>query len=230
MITYASRDGGCTTFPESIAESLDGFRGWVRSPDRPDEGRWTYYRGKVLFDMAAEKVNAHAGVKSKITSVLDRWVSERSLGVVYADGVWYTDDDADLSNEPDGSFLTWGSLKTERVRLIESSEGDGDGIEYRGGPDWALEVVSNTSVVKDTQWLPEAYFAAGVREYWLVDARGDAIEFTLYRRDESITDAFTIVPPDDDGRRRSDLFGVDVKLTRRRDPIGGWQYNLEIRD
>ncbi|MCI0358573.1 MAG: Uma2 family endonuclease [Planctomycetaceae bacterium] len=34
-----------------------------------------------------------------------------------------------------------------------------------------LEVVSDTSVVKDTQELRSLYWLAGIQEYWLVDAR-----------------------------------------------------------
>jgi Uma2 family endonuclease len=35
-----------------------------------------------------------------------------------------------------------------------------------------LEVVSASSVEPDTQTLRELYWAAGIKEYWLVDARG----------------------------------------------------------
>jgi heat-inducible transcriptional repressor len=46
-----------------------------------------------------------------------------------------------------------------------------------------LEVVSPSSVVKDTEWLMSRYHEAGVREYWLIDARGEGDPaFTIYRR------------------------------------------------
>ena len=70
MITFASRYGDTMAVSESIAESLEAFRGWIRSPERPENGRWTYFRGQVLLDMAAEKVNAHAALKSEIHAIL----------------------------------------------------------------------------------------------------------------------------------------------------------------
>lgn len=78
---------------------------------------------------------------------------------------------------------------------------------------------------KDTIWLPEAYHAASVREYWLVDARGEEINFTLrvWRSNE-----FEI-PPDVDGWRDSEVFGCAVRLDRERDRVGGWSYTLLIR-
>ena len=228
MITYAPRTGPGTTFPTTIGQSLEDFRRWIRSDDCPEHGRFTYFRGQVLFDMAAERVNAHSKLKTEVVTVLANLVRTRNLGEIHGDGIWYTDRSADLSNEPDGSFLTWQSLKSGRVVLIESADPDvdGDGIEYRGGPDWALEVVSGTSVVKDTQWLPVAYHAAGVLEYWLIDARGASIDFTMHRHRPG---AYEVVSPDPQGWRSSELFGRDVRLSRSRDPVGGWQYQLQLR-
>ena len=44
-----------------------------------------------------------------------------------------------------------------------------------------LEVVSDGSVRKDTVVLRRAYWEAGVREYWLVDARRDPPSFDILR-------------------------------------------------
>ena len=45
-----------------------------------------------------------------------------------------------------------------------------------------MEVVSDSSEKKDNQTVFEAYFKAGVSEYWLVDARGDTLEFQIHKR------------------------------------------------
>ena len=44
-----------------------------------------------------------------------------------------------------------------------------------------VEIVSDASVKKDTERLPAAYHAAGIREFWLIDARGVEVRFTIHR-------------------------------------------------
>src|SRR5688500_8492086 len=100
-----------------------------------------------------------------------------------------------------------------------------DGFEVRGSPDWMLEVVSPTSVRKDTRLLPTAYFRAGVREFWLVDARGTELEFTVFARGET---GFEAVLPRD-GWHDSAVFGRRFRLERERDRRGGWRYTLHVR-
>jgi Uma2 family endonuclease len=51
--------------------------------------------------------------------------------------------------------------------------------ELEGSPEMVLEVVSETSVHKDTEELRELYWHAGTLEYWLVDARTDATHFDI---------------------------------------------------
>jgi Uma2 family endonuclease len=45
-----------------------------------------------------------------------------------------------------------------------------------------VEAVSDSSVHKDTKRLPKACFLAGVREYWLADARREPFVFRIHRR------------------------------------------------
>ena len=170
MIVTAANDSMCVDVPES-ARTLDGFRAWAASDSFPERGRITYFRRGIFLDMTPEKANKHNNVKTEITRVLGNLVRDRDLGTVYSDGLWITNDQADLSNEADATFISWESWETGRIQLI-TAPGDDDGIEMSGSPDWVLEVVSNSSERKDTVWLPDAYHAADVREYWLVDARG----------------------------------------------------------
>jgi Uma2 family endonuclease len=58
-------------------------------------------------------------------------------------------------------------------------QGGGDYIEILGSPDLVVEIVSDSSVRKDTTLLRDAYWKAGVREYWLFDARGAEIRFDI---------------------------------------------------
>lgn len=48
-----------------------------------------------------------------------------------------------------------------------------------GASDLVVEIVNDSSVAKDTRRLPERYATAGVPELWLVDARGEAVDFGI---------------------------------------------------
>ena len=224
MIVTAANDSMCVDVPES-ARTLDGFGAWAASGTFPEHGRVTYFRQGVFLDMSPEEANKHSKVKTEIARVLGNLVKDRDLGEMHGDGLWITNDKADLSNVPDATFVSWESLKTGRVQLIKSTDED-DGIEMRGSPDWVLEVVNNSSVQKDTVWLPKAYHAATVKEYWLVDARGARIDFTMHvwRPDD-----FAVVPPDEGAWKESEVFSCAVRLERERDQVGGWSYELLIR-
>ena len=215
----------CVDVPESAAKTLEGFRAWASSASFPEHGRITYYRQRIFVDMSPEKANKHSKVKSEIARVLGNLVKERNLGELHHDGLWVTNDEADLSNEADATFISWESLESRRIQLIASSD-DEDGIEMRGSPDWVLEVVSKSSEKKDKILLPEAYHKAKVREFWLVDAQGEQIDFKLsvWR-----PDTFEMIQPDDDGWRESEVFGCAVRLDRERNQVGGWSYTLLIR-
>ena len=115
----------------ATAYSLPGFREWAASASFPELGKVTYYQGEIFLDMSPERARSHNQVKSEICRVLGNLVAEQDLGELYQDGIWLTHDDAELSNEPDGMFVSWQSLESGRIRLI-ATEPDGDGIEMRG--------------------------------------------------------------------------------------------------
>ena len=73
-----------------------------------------------------------------------------------------------------------------------------------------MEIVSNSSVVKDTRDLRAAYHAAGIREYWIIDARGAEIRFQILHWRKSAY--FTA--PRADGWQRSRVFSRWFELTR----------------
>ncbi|MCA9188436.1 MAG: Uma2 family endonuclease [Pirellulaceae bacterium] len=224
MILTAANDLLQITVPPE-AYTLGGFRHWVTSDAFPEMGRVTYYQREIFLDMSPEKANSHNAVKSEICRVLGNLVLERDLGKLYQDGMWLTNDVADVSNEADGTFVAWDSFQQQRVQLV-TYDNSGDGIELRGSPDWVLEVVSNSSVVKDTQRLREAYHRAGVREYWLVDARSTDLQFQVLTFRPH---GFVEVPASTDGWFHSDVFQAEFQLLRSRDRIGGWSFSLSYR-
>ena len=89
-----------------------------------------------------------------------------------------------------------------------------------------LEVISQSSVVKDTQVLREAYYHAGIREYWLVDARGDEIDFQILVRGNA---GFAPVESND-GMTASEVLPASFRLTRARDRVGLWKYTLHVEE
>jgi Uma2 family endonuclease len=210
------------TVPES-ARTLDGFRQWATSDEFPETGQISYLAGELFIDMSPEAFYSHNQLKTEITAVLQPLVKQRKLGKLCADRLLITNDAANLSTEPDATFLSNARLRSGEVRLIPRPN-DREGIEMRGSPDWVLEIVSDTSVRKDTVKLLKLYYQANVREYWLVDARGESLEFTIYRRGRA---AFEPVPAVR-GWLPSDVFARRFQLIREADAFGGWEFTLKV--
>ena len=206
------------------AHSLAGFRAWYASDDFPEEGRIEYLGGEIFVDMSHERLSSHVSLKGEFARTLIALVEELDLGQFFTDGVRIVNEGADLSNEPDGCFISWGAVESGRVRFQESRDGQ-DVSEVVGSPDMVLEIVSPSSVRKDTVRLPDLYHRAGVSEYWLVDARGDEIIFQLLRH----TPEGFAPTPEVEGWRLSSVFGHEVRLERTRNRAGLWRYKLQLR-
>ena len=123
-------------------------------------------------------------------------------------------------------MITHNSIDDGRVRLVPKASGEaGRFVEVEGGPDLLVEIVSDSSVKKDTERLPAAYFAAGVREYWLIDARGKELFFQIQHRG---TTAFVPTTSDQEGFQRSMVLDGLCRLDRGRHQRGHWVYRLRI--
>jgi Uma2 family endonuclease len=211
------------TVPET-ARTLEGFRRWASSEDFPGTGKICYLAGELFIDMNPEKFDSHNQVKDAVNIVVSPLVRELDLGKYSPDGLWITNETADLSTEADATFFSWERLESGEVQLIPSRDG-ADGIEMRGSPDWVLEIISDSSETKDRVRLLDLYYRANVREYWLIDARDASLQFTVYRRGE---EGFLPAAPDGEWIA-SEVFGRAFRLTRERDRIGGWTYTLDVR-
>ena len=207
-------------------DSLEDFRRWMRSDGFPDRGRIDFIAGRIEVDMSPESMYSHGGVKAAVLRVLLNIAWDEDLGEIYCDQMRIASAAADLSAEPDVMFLSHQTLDSDRIRLVPKSNRDDDFIEIDGPPDMVAESVSDSSVVKDTQRLPAAYFAAGVQEYWLIDARGDELLFQIQTRGQR-----SLRPVDPDGQRfqASMVFGRSFRLVRRRDRRDRWKYTLEVK-
>ncbi len=133
----------------------------------------------MWVDLSMEQLFDHNDVKSEINTVLRVLVKANRLGRYFTDGAFLSNVDADVSNQPDGMFVSTAALQQGQVRVVEGrTRGH---VELEGTPDMVLEVVSDSSVDKDTVVLRQAYAEAGIHEYWLVDARKEALRFDVLR-------------------------------------------------
>jgi len=99
-------------------------------------------------------------------------------------------------------------------------------VELAGSADMVLEVVSTASVQKDTQWLRQYYWEAGIAEYWLVDVRRGAIQFTILRH----TPRGYVAVRKQGGWVPSNVFGKAFRLTQQTGPDGHPEYTLAVRE
>jgi Uma2 family endonuclease len=205
-------------------DGFDSFRRWARSDSFPERGRIDYIDGRIEVDMAADNILRHSSPKTEIGGVLHHCVKQLRNGLLFIDKTRVSCLEVDLSVEPDVVFVLHESLRTGRVRMVPTASLEPDDfIELEGPPDLIVEVVSATSVFKDTKRLFRAYFDAGVTEYWLADARGERLSFAIYRRGRN---GFVKVPTDREGFQRSRVLGRHYRFERERGPNDVWIYDL----
>jgi Uma2 family endonuclease len=208
--------------PDEVTD-LDAFRRWAHSDHFPEAGHIGWLAGTVWADMGQEQLFTHNLVKTQIAAVLTRLVDDGNLGVLFGDGVLLSNFVADISGNPDATFLAAATLASDRVRLIEGAEAGY--VEIQGSPDMVLEVVSRSSTRKDQVLLRRAYWDAGVREYWLADARSEVPTLDILRHGSR---GYTAVRPQD-GWVRSAVFGRSFRLTQAAG-VGGYpKYKLDVR-
>jgi Uma2 family endonuclease len=203
----------------------DSYRRWARSDDFPQRGRFAFLNEILWVDLSKEKLYSHNRIKTQYTVVLGTIAKSDGTGLFLPDGMLLSHPGAGLSTEPDGTFVSYEALRSGRVRRIEAAAGT-DYIELEGSPEMTLEVVSDTSVRKDTVDLFGLYWRAGVSEYWLVDARQEAVTFTIFKRGRK---GYVAVRPQKGGWLKSNVFDRSFRLPRSTDPLGGPQYTLEAR-
>jgi Uma2 family endonuclease len=210
------------------ALSFEGFRKWIHTPEFPETGRIDYLAGDIEIDMSPEDLHTHGIVKVAITVALDAVVTGREIGEIFVDRTRVSSRFATLSVEPDVVVVLWESLQTGRVRYIPAASQEPDRyVEIEGAPDVVVEVVSDSSVKKDTKRLPALYARAGIPELWIADTRGRDVRFEIRILREG---EYVLVEPADDGWVRSERLGMLFRLTRRKTRMETWSYRLERRE
>ena len=220
--TTVSTDLGAVTVPESVVD-LDSFRAWLDGGTVPEKAKTWFIDGEVWIDMSNEQVYTHVRVKTRMASKLDTLVADGGLGLFLTDGVLVTNREVDLSGNPDAVFATNETLASGRLQDVP---GKVRGVvELQGTPDMVLEIVSDSSERKDNQTLFEKYWEAGISEYWIVDARGTDLEFTIYKHGPKGYSAVRKVA----GWAKSAVYGTSFRLTRSVDKTGKENVTLESK-
>ena len=206
--------------------SLEKYRDWAHSRAFPRRGRISWLAGSLEVDMSPEELETHNTVKGCLLVGIHVWLRGRNLGEALGDGAFLVNEEADLATEPDLLFCKYTSIRRGRVRYAERKKGSKRYVEVVGTPDLVVEVVSDSSVTKDTVRLRKLYHRAGVKEYWIVDARGEDIRFrVLRRRPRGYSERRTARG----GFVRSDVLGGAFRISRSVNPVGGYSYELEAR-
>ncbi|MEM8945654.1 MAG: Uma2 family endonuclease [Planctomycetota bacterium] len=226
MATADYRDSaGLIEIPPS-AYTLEGFTEWTYSEAFPEQGRITFVDGRILIDMSPERYESHSKIKAVIYGVLVPFIYEQDLGEFYPDGARFKNESANISNEPDALFASWQTLESGKLTPPPFDVvPEGQHIDLCGSPDWVCEVLSNSSVTKDKKLLLESYHKASIPEYWLIDARGDEIDFQILVWQ---TDGYVAVNDEDDWNF-SPVFDRHFQMTRDLNRVGRWRYHLKIR-
>jgi Uma2 family endonuclease len=209
------------------AHTLAGFRAWLTSGRFPEGGRIDFLAGDVEVEVSPAELPTHGAVQAALAARLHTLFFERDLGEVFAGRTRFTSRVAELSAEPDLVGVFWDSLEEGRVRYSPAAdEAPERCAEIDGPPDLIVEILSDGSARKDTERLPRLYALAGVRELWLVDARGPQLRFEIHALHGA---AYLQIPPDAQGWLRSEQLGRSVRLTRQSTHGGTWRYLLEDR-
>jgi len=221
MVTYID-EGQKVSVPGWVT-SIDAFRRWLDQDDFPEHGRIWWLKGEVWIDMSREQIFSHVLVKTETTVVLGGLAKKEQLGIFLTDGLLLSNFAADISGNPDGTFISTATLQSDRIRLIEGKEGGF--VELQGSPDMVLEILSRSSIQKDKVVLKKAYWEAGIPEYWLIDARAEPLQFDIFRH----TARGYTASRKQDGWIRSAVFGKSFQLTQHRNVLGHPDYTLAVR-
>ena len=206
---------------------LADFRQWALSDDFPERGRIDFIAGRIEVDMSPEDLFTHGTLKSEIAGEIKERANQLDLGHTLIAETRVSSVPGDLSAEPDVVVISYAAIDQGRVRLVPKASGGEDRyVEVEGGPDLVVEIVSDSSVKKDNERLPAAYFAAGVREYWLLDARGEQLVFQLHHRGSRSFEPTSI---DQEGFQPSEVLRGSYRLDRDRHARGHWIYRLRTK-
>lgn len=207
--------------PDWISD-LASFRRWADSQEYPTRGRYAFLQGQLWVDLTMEQLFTHNQVKTKLTAALSQLVDAENNGYLFTDGVRLSHAVADLSAEPDAVFVSFAAIQQGTVKFIRGQLGGY--VELEGSPELVVEIVSLSSVRKDTEVLRELYAKAGISEYWLIDARSTSPTLEILQLTET---GYQPVPVEETGRL-SRVLSRRVSLIQETDPLGNPRYVFRL--
>jgi Uma2 family endonuclease len=202
---------------------LDSFRRWARSEAFPEHGWLSFLDGELWVDLSREQIFSHNQVRGELTLAVGGLIRAADLGYWFTSRAVVSNVAANLSTQPDALFVSWDALRTRRIRLVAGS--DGDYVELEGSPEVIIEVVSSTSVSRDSKVLRDLYWRAGVPEYWLIDARGESPRFEILRH----TPERYVSTRRRRGWLKSAVFGHAFQWSQHVDRFGYPEYTLAVQ-
>jgi Uma2 family endonuclease len=205
--------------PRSIHD-LDTVCQWAQSESYPEYGQLSFINDKLWVDLSMEAL-FHNLIKGQIGAVLTLLVAWEKLGIYIHVGMLLKNEPAKISNEPDGAFFSTQSIAKGLATFKDSEQAR----IVVGTPDMILEVISKSSVAKDTIQLKKAYAKAGISEYWLVDSTIDSPELIIMR----LSGGKYVTARKHDGWVKSHVFARSFRLTCKKDANGLTQFNLETK-
>jgi Uma2 family endonuclease len=203
-------------------QDLASFRRWARSDEFPETGQISFIHDEVWVDMSKEQF-VHNQIKGEAGATLMPLVKRERLGRYFTDGYLLSNEDANLSTNPDGMFVSKVALVSGRAKLVAGAE-EGR-VELHGTPDMVLEVVSPSTVEKDTVILRELYAQAGIAEYWLVNPWAARLEFDILR----LGSRGYAATRKQAGWLKSAVLGKSFRLVQQADELGYAEYTLEVK-
>jgi hypothetical protein len=223
MPTIVTEGYGAVSIPAGISD-LHAFRQWVHFADLPEKLPVHFLRGDVWVDCDRADSLANVLIRGELTAVLLPLV--RVAGGFFAlAGVLWSNDRAGFATLPDALLALGASRKAGRIRFSNGGNPKAEATEIIGSPDVVIEIVSEVSEEKDTDWLMSAYFKAEVTEYWLIDARKNKLQFDIYKRGKK---EFAAVRKSS-GWVKSAVLGKSFRLTQSEGEDGNPEFTLEVR-
>jgi Uma2 family endonuclease len=135
-----------------------------------EDGRFELVEGEIV-DMGGSGAR-HAGTGSRLDRRLGNWVEERQLGELYTEAGFEIGENIRV---PDVAFVS-------AARIPETGEPEGF---WPLAPDLAVEVISPNDVSEKVMAKLAEYFAAGVRQVWLLSAETRTV--SVYRSLTEVT-------------------------------------------
>jgi Uma2 family endonuclease len=209
--------------PREAVGDFGAFRRWTKSRQYPPRGEIEFLCRDVWVDLAPESLVSNQ-LRTAIASCLGHLIDRQSSGHFFARGMRLVHKDACLSCEPDTMFVGHEAVKTSRIRWQKGRES----LEVIGTPDLVVEIVSETSILKDRVVLRELYAAAGIPEYWLINPLGGQLSFDILRLAGRLSGRRYAATRKSAGWIKSAVFGKSFRLLEEAGDDAP-QYKLLVR-